>query len=151
LQPLSWRPDIRDNPEIAHDRGQAFDHVVGDTVEQEIGRPEGGCAMLPLGKQRAVEQDGSGGRVFGHAFWLSRLRRVWQSGCLSVSDAAPALAVIAPSEVPAERRPEVALRRVILIGDVLTVRCGIGCVRALLRAGGCTVFVWVVDSPKAPI
>jgi hypothetical protein len=65
--------------EIAHHRGEPIVHILHDAVEEEIHRPQRRRTPLPPRKQRTVEQKGGGGRVLGHARWLSLSARLWQS------------------------------------------------------------------------
>ena len=50
---------------------QPLRHILGDTIEQEGGGLAAQGARLPRPQQGAVEQEGCGGRVRGHAGWYA--------------------------------------------------------------------------------
>src|SRR5271168_3102008 len=100
---------------------------------------------------RAVERQ-SGVKLRGEL--LRRVRATEQQVGLSRSQRASN--VQGAFEVPADQRPEIQGRRVVLIDDVLTSGATVdACARALLRAKAAQVdvlvFARVVDTPKAPI
>src|SRR5271168_5147495 len=100
---------------------------------------------------RVIERQ-SGVKLNGEL--LRRVRATQQQVGLSRSQRASN--VQGAFEVPADQRPEIQGRRVVLIDDVLTSGATVdACARALLRAKAAQVdvlvFARVVDTPKAPI
>jgi len=110
---------------------------------------------------RRYNQSGALARVIEHASGvklrgelLQRVRPTEQQ--VGLSRPQRASNVQGAFKVPADRQPEIAGRRVILIDDVLTSGATAdACARALLRAKAVQVdvlvFARVVDSPRAPI
>ena len=111
--------------------------------------------------RRRYNQSGALGRAIQHhskvklrGDLLLRVRATEQQ--VGLSRAQRATNVQGAFEVSADRRSELAGRRVILIDDVLTSGATLdACARALLRARAAQVdvlvFARVVDSPRAPI
>ena len=111
-----------------------------------------GAALQPVG--RAGRSDRARKRHRGRHAALRRVKATAQQ--VGLSRAERATNVQGAFRVPAERKAEVAGRRLVLIDDVLTSGATIdACARALLRAGAAQVdvlvFARVVDARAPPI
>jgi hypothetical protein len=93
-QPIAGRAEIDRYRESAHHRGETFNHVFGDAVDEKSRRPQRNSTATPGLNQRSIEQERS---RHGHRL---RERRRRSEAVIAAADCRCGLALRPVQSVP---------------------------------------------------